>query len=98
MEVTPELVVGTRTGSLRSLALGPGNRFEGTNAPSVEEPASADQHNTEDQETDVLGDRCAEVVSHVMNPEDLVVYQAFDGIEDAPPGEQQPDVEAPVRG
>ena len=52
---------------------------------------------TEGEEREVPAERCAEVVAHVVDAEQLVIDQALHDVEHAPAGEQHPDVRAPRR-
>ena len=58
---------------------------------------AGDQQEPEGEEREVPAERCAEVIAHVVDAEQLVIDQALHDVEHAPAGEQHPDVRAPRR-
>ena len=60
-------------------------------------PTADHEQNAEDQKPDVPRKRPTKVVPHVMDAKYLMVDQPLHDIEDAPAGEDEPEVEAPVR-
>ena len=60
-------------------------------------PTADDEQNTEDQKTHVPRKRPTKVVPHVMDAKYLMVDQPLHDVEDAPAGQDEPEVEAPVR-
>jgi hypothetical protein len=63
----------------------------------VQCPTANDEQNTEDQKPDVPRKRPTKIVPHVMDAQYLMVDQPLHDVEDPPAGEDEPEVEAPVR-
>ena len=55
-------------------------------------PPDGDQQDGDDEEAEVPGQGAAQVVPDVVDPEQLVIDEPFDDVEDAPAGEQQTGV------
>jgi hypothetical protein len=62
-----------------------------------ERPAGEQEAGTEGKEGEVPSERAAEVIAHVVNPEQLVVDQPLDQVAQAPARQEQPQVRAPGR-
>ena len=60
-------------------------------------PTADDEQAAEDQKPDVPRRRPIKVVPHVMEAKYLMVDQPLHDVEDAPAGEDEPEMEAPVR-
>src|SRR5215217_1977602 len=74
-----------------------GPTFKSVESSFVQCPTANDEQNAEDQKPDVPRKRPTKIVPHMMDAKYLVVDQSLDDVEDAPAGQDEPEVEPPVR-
>ncbi len=84
---------GVDRAGARSARRRPGDLLAGAGQGDTER----DQHCAQREEREVPSQRCAEVVAHVVDAEDVVVDRTLDDVERAPAREQHPQVPAPRR-
>jgi len=60
--------------------------LQGGHAPPVEQPAGSDEEQAEGQEAQVPDEWTSQIVTDVMDLEDLMIHEAFHHVEDPPAG------------
>jgi hypothetical protein len=76
---------------------GPPAPFQRTHAALMQKPSGSDEHQAEDQKSDVPGKGSSEIVADVVDLEYLVIDQAFHHVENSPADENESEVEPPIR-
>src|SRR3712207_1268126 len=71
--------------------------LEAPGAATVQQRTDGDEQDPRRQETEIPAQRSAEVVPDVVDAEHLVVDQPLDQVEQTPPDQDEPGLEAPAR-
>ncbi len=61
----------------------------------MQSPAARDQEDPEGEEPEIPGQWATEVVTHVVDPQQLVVEEALDDVKESPPKQKEPDDRTP---
>ena len=59
----------------------------------MQSPAARDQEDPEGEEPEIPGQWATEVVTHVVDPQQLVVEEALDDVKESPPKQKEPTTE-----